>query len=143
MVSVEKHTGFAEMKLGTRCGETEPIAKDNDGKSVAEDLAQPSALHHEQCDMMFRIRAEPDPQRKPEPQRRMDSAAKLAENLRVRVTLPASFEADENVQARLDPGDRLPPVSCAPPVAYSLPSKECAAPKLWCVEKSGPRFQPQ
>ena len=104
---------IAELELGTRCGETELIAEDKDVKSVEEELPQPSALHHEQCDMMFRIRAEPDPPRKPERQRRMDAAANLAEHLRARVTLPAEFEAETNVQAKLDSGDRLPPVSCA------------------------------
>ena len=66
-----------------------------------------------QADMMFRIRTELDPPRKAEPQRRMDAAAKLAEHLRARVTLPAAFETEANVQAKFDSGDRLPPVSCA------------------------------
>ena len=104
---------IAEMQQGTQLEKPEDIPEEAHLEPVREKLEQPSVLHHEQCDMMFRIRAETDPPRKPEPQRRMDAAARLAEHLRARVTLPAEFEAETNVQAKLDSGDRLPPVSCA------------------------------
>ena len=45
--------------------------------SATSEMKQPSTRHYDQCDMMFRIRAEPHPKRKSAPQRRLDAAENL------------------------------------------------------------------
>ena len=65
--------------------------EESDASYATSDVKQPSTRHYDQCDMMFRIRAEPHPKRKSAPQRRIDAAEKLAQSLRERVTLPRSF----------------------------------------------------
>ena len=49
-----------EMVHRSRCGNAEDIAGERNLKPPPNDVGQKSELHHEQCDMMFRIRAEPD-----------------------------------------------------------------------------------
>ena len=87
--------------------------EESDVKFGTSEVKEPSTRHYDQCDMMFRIRAEPNPKRKSAPQRRLDAAEKLARCLRERVTLPHSFPTDGVIQDELNSGNRLPPVSCA------------------------------
>ena len=49
----------------------------SDDRSATSEVKQPSTRHYDQCDMMFRIRAEPHPKRKSAPQRRIDAAENL------------------------------------------------------------------
>ena len=110
---VTSETLIPEEDFGMNSHVPEHQNEESDVKFGTSEVKQPSTRHYEQCDMMFRIRAEPNPKRKSAPQRRLDAAEKLAQCLRERVTLPHSFPTDGVIQDELNSGNRLPPVSCA------------------------------
>ena len=91
---VTSETLIPEKNFGMNSHVPEHQNEESDVKFGTSEVKQPSTRHYEQCDMMFRIRAEPNPKRKSAPQRRLDAAEKLAQCLRERVTLPLSFATD-------------------------------------------------
>ena len=74
---VTSETLIPKEDFGINRHEPERQNEEIDVRSATSEVKQPSTRHYDQCDMMFRIRAEPHPKRKSAPQRRIDAAENL------------------------------------------------------------------
>ena len=74
---ISGETLISEHDIRINRHESERESEENDVRTATSEVNQPSTRHYDQCDMMFRIRAEPHPKRKSAPQRRIDAAENL------------------------------------------------------------------
>ena len=75
--NVTGETLISEEDIGINRHESKRTHEDSDVRSAASEEKQPNTRHYDQCDMMFRIRADPHPKRKSAPQRCIDAAENL------------------------------------------------------------------